>query len=218
MSAFDVESGRSRRSVDALSVAVEASQARAYPFRQWARGHRSPLLEWLSRIAIKPVQINPGSPWENGYNERFNGTLRKILRDAERLSTTNHPQIIISQRLRQYNHVRPHQALDMRPPVPETSKKKWPIAWEIYSVSIREQKMICSIRFLFVCARSEGQCFEAFFDRCPRFRGCWQGHTSLFSQCKSDQTYAGRKFSHSQMFCARSIRLSNEGPSRVLQK
>ena len=27
---------------------------------------------WLKRADIKPIQIYPGSPWENGYNERFN--------------------------------------------------------------------------------------------------------------------------------------------------
>ena len=28
---------------------------------------------WLRKVGIKPIQIYPGSPWENGYNERFNG-------------------------------------------------------------------------------------------------------------------------------------------------
>ena len=31
---------------------------------------------WLTKVGIKPIRIYPGSPWENGYNERFNGTLR----------------------------------------------------------------------------------------------------------------------------------------------
>jgi transposase InsO family protein len=34
--------------------------------------------DWLARVGIKPVRIYPGSPWENGYNERFNGTLRRM--------------------------------------------------------------------------------------------------------------------------------------------
>ena len=29
--------------------------------------------DWLARVGIKPIRIYPGSPWENGYNERFNG-------------------------------------------------------------------------------------------------------------------------------------------------
>ena len=36
---------------------------------------------WLTKVGIKPLRIYPGSPWESGYNERFNVTLRReILR------------------------------------------------------------------------------------------------------------------------------------------
>jgi transposase InsO family protein len=35
------------------------------------------------------MQIYPGSPWENGYNERFNGTLRKEVLNAEWFHTTS---------------------------------------------------------------------------------------------------------------------------------
>jgi putative transposase len=35
----------------------------------------APFQDWLSRVGIQPIRIYPGSPWENGYNERFNGTL-----------------------------------------------------------------------------------------------------------------------------------------------
>jgi transposase InsO family protein len=79
-----------------------------------------PLQNWLIRVGIKPIQIYPGSPWENGYNERFNGTLRKEVLDAEWFTTIRQAQTVINQWLRQYNHVRPHQALGMRAPVPET--------------------------------------------------------------------------------------------------
>jgi len=78
------------------------------------------LQEWLRRVGIKPIQIYPGSPWENGYNERFNGTLRREVLNAEWFASIEQAQIVINQWLRQYNHVRPHQALNMRPPVPET--------------------------------------------------------------------------------------------------
>lgn len=81
------------------------------------------LQEWLIKIGIKPIQITPGSPWENGYNERFNGTLRREVLNAEWFSTTKQAQIVINQWLRQYNHIRPHQALNQRPPVPETVSK-----------------------------------------------------------------------------------------------
>ena len=82
------------------------------------------LQEWLARVGIKPMQIAPGSPWENGYNERFNGTLRNEVLNAEWFSTTRQAQIVINHWLRQYNHIRPHQALNQRPPVPETLVEK----------------------------------------------------------------------------------------------
>lgn len=80
----------------------------------------SPFKDWLLRVGITPIQIYPGSPWENGYNERFNGTLRREILNAEWFATTRQAQAVINQWLRQYNHVRPHHALKMRPPIPET--------------------------------------------------------------------------------------------------
>ncbi len=79
----------------------------------------APLQEWLTKVGIKPIHIYPGSPWENGYNERFNGTLRREVLNAEWFTSINQARTVINQWLRQYNHVRPHQALNMRAPVPE---------------------------------------------------------------------------------------------------
>jgi putative transposase len=84
----------------------------------------APFKDWLLRVGITPIQIYPGSPWENGYNERFNGTLRREILNAEWFATTKQAQTVINQWLRQYNHVRPHHALGMRPPVPETISVK----------------------------------------------------------------------------------------------
>lgn len=82
------------------------------------------LQKWLKRVGIQPMQIYPGSPWENGYNERFNGTLRREVLNAEWFHSTKQAQTAINVWLRQYNQVRPHQALSMRPPVPETILEK----------------------------------------------------------------------------------------------
>ena len=49
----------------------------------------------------RPLQIYPGSPWENGYNESFNGTLRREVLNAEWFATTRQAQAVISQWLRQ---------------------------------------------------------------------------------------------------------------------
>ncbi len=74
----------------------------------------------LKRLGTEPIRILPGAPWENGYNERFNGTLRREVLDAEWFATTRQAQVVIDIWLKQYNEIRPHAALGMRPPVPET--------------------------------------------------------------------------------------------------
>ena len=82
------------------------------------------LQTWLRKVGIEPIQIYPGSPWENGYNERFNGTLRNEILNAEWFYTVHQAQTAINVWLRQYNHIRPHHGLNMRPPVPETLIEK----------------------------------------------------------------------------------------------
>ena len=83
----------------------------------------APFLDWLTRVSTQPIQIYLGSPWENGYKERFNGTLRHEVLNAEWFATTQQAQLVINQWLRQYNHVRPHQALSMPAPAPETIQR-----------------------------------------------------------------------------------------------
>ena len=75
--------------------------------------------EWLSRVGVKTLYIEPGSPWENGYNESFNGKLRDELLNGEIFYTLKEAQILIEHWRREYNTVRPHSALGYRPPTPE---------------------------------------------------------------------------------------------------
>jgi putative transposase len=75
--------------------------------------------EWLSRVGVKTLYIEPGSPWENGYNESFNGKLRDELLNGEIFYTLKEAQILIERWRREYNTVRPHSALGYRPPSPE---------------------------------------------------------------------------------------------------
>jgi transposase InsO family protein len=77
------------------------------------------LQDWLTRAGIIPIQIYPGSPWENGYNKRFTGTLRREVLNAEWFSTINQAQTVIRKGLKQHNHVRPHQV----PPSQKLSSK-----------------------------------------------------------------------------------------------
>ncbi|MEL7054328.1 MAG: IS3 family transposase [Cyanobacteria bacterium J06588_5] len=78
---------------------------------------------WLTKVGVKPIRIYPGSLWENGYNERFNGTLRREVLNAEWFISIDQARTVIGKWLKQYNQIRPHQALGMRPPVPETLSK-----------------------------------------------------------------------------------------------
>ena len=126
---------------EALSVAVRSKMSAndvldaLYPLfmkygkPEFIRSNNGPefvaaqLREWLQRVGIKSLHIYQGSPWENGYNEHFNRTLRREVLNAEWFHSTQNAQAIINAWLKQYNCIRPHQALEMRPPVPETLLK-----------------------------------------------------------------------------------------------
>ena len=76
------------------------------------------LREWLGRIGVKTLDIEPGSPWENGYCESFNGKLRDECLTGEIFYSLLEAQIVIEQWKAQYNTLRPHSALGYRPPAP----------------------------------------------------------------------------------------------------
>ena len=76
--------------------------------------------EWLGRIGVKTLYIEPGSPWENGYCESFNGKLRDELLNGEIFYTLKEAQIVIENWRQHYNTVRPHSSLGYIPPAPQT--------------------------------------------------------------------------------------------------
>ena len=81
--------------------------------------------EWLKdEIGVTPLFIEPGSPWENGYVESFNGKFRDELLNGEIFYTLREAQVIIERWRREYNTFRPHSSLGYRPPAPETVP--WP--------------------------------------------------------------------------------------------
>jgi transposase InsO family protein len=75
--------------------------------------------EWLGWLGVGTLYIEPGSPWENGYVEFFNGKLRDELLDGEIFYTLQEAKILIERWRQQYNRFRPHSALGYRPPEPE---------------------------------------------------------------------------------------------------
>ena len=76
--------------------------------------------EWLQRLEVKTLFIEPGSPWENGYCESFNAKLRDELLNGELFYTLREAQVLIEQWRVHYNTIRPHSSLGYRPPAPET--------------------------------------------------------------------------------------------------
>ncbi len=75
--------------------------------------------DWLQRLGVKTLFIEPGSPWENGYIESFNGKLRDELLNGEIFDTILEARVITEKWRRQYNTIRPHSSLKHRPPAPE---------------------------------------------------------------------------------------------------
>ena len=75
--------------------------------------------DWLERLQVKPLFIQPGSPWENGYIESFNGKLRYELLDVEIFDALLEARVLTIRWKRQYNTLSPHSSLRYRPPAPE---------------------------------------------------------------------------------------------------
>ena len=75
--------------------------------------------EWLGRLGVQTLYIEPGSPWENGYVESFNGKLRDELLDREIFYTLQEARVLIERWRQHYNRFRPHSSLGYRPPAPE---------------------------------------------------------------------------------------------------
>jgi len=73
---------------------------------------------WLAQVGSKTLYIEPGSPWENGYCESFNGKLRDELLNGEIFCSLREAQVVIEKWRTHYNTKRPHSALGYRPPAP----------------------------------------------------------------------------------------------------
>jgi transposase InsO family protein len=74
---------------------------------------------WLGRVGVTTLYIEPGSPWENGYIESFNGKLSDELLEGEVFDTLLEAKVLIERWRVRYNTVRPHSSLGYRPPAPE---------------------------------------------------------------------------------------------------
>jgi putative transposase len=75
--------------------------------------------DWIAAVGAKVAYIEPGSPWENGYCESFNGRFRDELLNGEIFYTLREAKILVEEWRKHYNAKRPHSALGYRPPAPE---------------------------------------------------------------------------------------------------
>ena len=72
--------------------------------------------DWLDRIEVKSLYIEPGAPWENGYAESFQSRLRDELLNVEEFVTVAEAQTLAAAWRAEYNHRRPHSSLGYRTP------------------------------------------------------------------------------------------------------
>jgi transposase InsO family protein len=75
--------------------------------------------KFISDVGSKTAYITPGSPWENGFIERFNGTLRDELLNREMFYSLKEARAMIENFRREYNEIRPHSSLKYSAPAPK---------------------------------------------------------------------------------------------------
>ncbi len=76
------------------------------------------LRNWLRGLEVRTLYIEPGSPWENGYCESFNGKMRDEFLNGEIFYSLKEAEVLVEKWRREYNHIRPHSSLGYKPPVP----------------------------------------------------------------------------------------------------
>jgi transposase InsO family protein len=74
--------------------------------------------EWIESLGAEPLYIEPGSPWENGYNESFNGRFRDEFLKTEVFYSLREAKVLSAEWRHHYNHIRPHSSLGYKPPAP----------------------------------------------------------------------------------------------------
>lgn len=74
------------------------------------------LRAWLEKKRVGTHYIDPGSPWQNAYNESFNGVFRDGCLDRWLFTSVREARAVIAQWLQEYNTVRPHGSLGGKTP------------------------------------------------------------------------------------------------------
>ncbi len=121
--ALTIRVGRQLKATDVINVLADLFITRGTPVH--IRSDNGPefaaiaVKGWITGVGAKTAYIEPGSPWENGYVESFNGKFRDELLSCEIFNTLAEAKVLIEQWRVHYNTVRPHSSLGYRPPAPE---------------------------------------------------------------------------------------------------
>jgi transposase InsO family protein len=122
--ALGIVVGRSFKSFDVLNCLADLFLAEGIP--DYIRSDNGSefiareLRAWLSRLNVKTLFIEPGSPWENGYIESFNGKFQDEFLSLEVFDSLAEAQVLTERWRQMYNTFRPHSSLGYRPPAPES--------------------------------------------------------------------------------------------------
>ena len=120
-----IPAGRSIRSTDVIGTLADLMTSRGVPPAH-IRSDNGPeftgrvVREWLGGVGARTLYIEPGSPWENGYVESFNGKLRDELLNLE-------VQVLTEQYRQTNNRISPHSPLGYQPPAPEAILSAEPV-------------------------------------------------------------------------------------------
>jgi len=121
--ALAIKVARRLNSTDVIAILCDLFITRGVPAQ--IRSDNGPefiaaaLREWITAVGAKTAYIEPGSPWENGSVESFNGKLRDELLNGEIFYTLAEAKIVIEQWRKYYNTIRPQSSLGYRPPAPD---------------------------------------------------------------------------------------------------
>ncbi len=137
-----IKVARSIRSEEVLDCLAELFLLRGTP--DHIRSDNGPeftagaVREWLGRVDVKTLFIEPGSPWENGYVESFNGKLRDELLNGEIFYTLTEARVLLEKWRNEYNTKRPHSSLGYLLPAPEAPLGGVPSfqAWKINAFAL----------------------------------------------------------------------------------
>jgi putative transposase len=71
---------------------------------------------WLAQHQMRTLDIDPGRPWQNGYGERCNGTVRDDCLQRHVFPSVTEARVVLAAYRRPYHEERPHRSLGYRTP------------------------------------------------------------------------------------------------------